>query len=291
MAAQIFELWYKYELLLRISPRNVCDHLQEEYKHTFTDKIGESVIKEPLLTPTFELPSERDIGEMHKQSASQRRKNPKWNTISPLKIVEDEYFKNVKKTPLLFEEVVIRPIPGEESLNVEDHLNKTPLRMGVKELEIHIKRYKGIHLFVLMHGFQGNSYDMRIIRNNIAYVYPDAQFLCSVENENHTEGDIAEMAIKLANEVITYVKDWCPHCSLGRLSFIGHSLGGVVIRAALPYLRQFKDRMYTYITLSSPHLGYMYNSSKLVDAGNIIYIYIYTIYIYRNMDHEEMEEE
>jgi len=32
--------------------------------------------------------------------------------------------------------------------------------------------------------------------------------------------------------------------------------------------------MYTYISLASPHLGYMYNSSKVIEAGIDIYIYI-----------------
>lgn len=52
-----------------------------------------------------------------------------------------------------------------------------------------------------------------------------------------------------------------------RLSFIGHSLGGIIIRAALPHLTEFKNKMYTFMTLSTPHLGYMYNSSSLIDAG------------------------
>ena len=32
-------------------------------------------------------------------------------------------------------------------------------------------------------------------------------------------------------------------------------MGGVIIRSALPYLSSFKDKMHTFITLSSPHLG------------------------------------
>jgi alpha-beta hydrolase superfamily lysophospholipase len=55
---------------------------------------------------------------------------------------------------------------------------------------------------------------------------------------------------------------------LSRVSFIGHSLGGVIIRAALPHLiDDLKDKFYTFLSLSSPHMGYMYNSNKLFDAG------------------------
>jgi hypothetical protein len=42
----------------------------------------------------------------------------------------------------------------------------------------------------------------------------------------------------------------------------------LIIRAALPHLEaELKDKFFTYMSLSSPHLGYMYNSSKLFDAG------------------------
>lgn len=30
---------------------------------------------------------------------------------------------------------------------------------------------------------------------------------------------------------------------------------------------ELRDKFFTYMSLSSPHLGYMYNSSKLFDAG------------------------
>jgi triacylglycerol esterase/lipase EstA (alpha/beta hydrolase family) len=48
---------------------------------------------------------------------------------------------------------------------------------------------------------------------------------------------------------------------------LGHSMGGIIIRCALPKLLKYKDHFYSFITLSSPHLGYIYSTSKLVDAG------------------------
>ena len=75
------------------------------------------------------------------------------------------------------------------------------------------------------------------------------------------------MGERLANEVKQYIQSFCPVSCLARISFIGHSLGGIIIRAALPHLEEFKDKFYTYMSLSSPHMGYMYNSNKLFDAG------------------------
>lgn len=108
---------------------------------------------------------------------------------------------------------------------------------------------------------------MRLLKNNLSLLHPDAMFLASEYNEDKTEGDIFEMGENLAKEVQTYIQSYCPISCLARMSFIGHSMGGLIIRAALPHLEEFKDKFYTYMSLSSPHLGYMYNSNKLFEAG------------------------
>ena len=108
---------------------------------------------------------------------------------------------------------------------------------------------------------------MRLLKNNIALLFPEAMFLCSSSNEDFTEGDILEMGVRLAQEVNTYISQYCPGSSLGKISFIAHSLGGLIVRACLPYLEDHKEKFHNFFTLSSPHLGYMYNPSAIVDAG------------------------
>ena len=75
------------------------------------------------------------------------------------------------------------------------------------------------------------------------------------------------MGERLAKEVNSFIEEWCPNGTLKKLSFIGHSLGGLIIRAALPHLEHLKDKLYSYISLSSPHLGCAYDSSLMVDTG------------------------
>jgi len=55
--------------------------------------------------------------------------------------------------------------------------------------------------------------------------------------------------------------------SVIKISFVGHSLGGLVIRAALEYLEDFKEHFYTIMTLATPHLGYMHSNSRLLSIG------------------------
>ena len=108
---------------------------------------------------------------------------------------------------------------------------------------------------------------MKLLKNHLNLLHPEAMFLCSCINEDNTEGDIGDMGERLANEVTTYISENCPGSSMGRISFIGHSLGGLIIRASLQHLEEFSEKMYTYISLSTPHLGYMYTSSKIIEAG------------------------
>ena len=53
-------------------------------------------------------------------------------------------------------------------------------------------------------------------------------------------------------------------------SFVGHSLGNIIIRSALghPEMRPFLDKIHTFLSLSGPHLGMLYPTSSLVSTGN-----------------------
>ena len=76
-----------------------------------------------------------------------------------------------------------------------------------------------------------------------------------------------EMGKRLADEVKQYIQSFCPLSCINKISFIGHSLGGLIIRASLPHLEEYKAKFFTYMSLGSPHLGYMYNSNQLLNAG------------------------
>ena len=54
---------------------------------------------------------------------------------------------------------------------------------------------------------------------------------------------------------------------MSKLTFIGHSLGGIIVREALKHLNSYKRYFHGYISLGSAHLGYMYNSTSIIDAG------------------------
>jgi hypothetical protein len=44
-------------------------------------------------------------------------------------------------------------------------------------------------------------------------------------------------------------------------------MGGIVVRAALKYLKAFENQFGFYCSLSSPHLGYMNGTDSMIKAG------------------------
>lgn len=46
-----------------------------------------------------------------------------------------------------------------------------------------------------------------------------------------------------------------------------HSLGGIIARACLKYLQSHKSRFNNFVTICSPHLGYLYHSSTLISTS------------------------
>ena len=62
-----------------------------------------------------------------------------------------------------------------------------------------------IHFDMCDHLLCVTSFTYHVGKNNIALLFPEAMFLCSSANEEHTEGDIMEMGVRLAQEVNNYI--------------------------------------------------------------------------------------
>ena len=72
---------------------------------------------------------------------------------------------------------------------------------------------------------------------------------------------------RLVAEILYHI-DTCG-LNPSRISFVAHSLGTIIVRSALarPQMRPLLPRLYTFLSLSGPHLGTLYNTSGLVNMG------------------------
>lgn len=63
------------------------------------------------------------------------------------------------------------------------------------------------------------------------------------------------------------------YCFFFLNSFIGHSLGNLIIRSVLtrPRFKYYLNKLHTFLSLSGPHLGTLYNSSALVNTGKVLF--------------------
>ncbi|KAM3137033.1 hypothetical protein pb186bvf_010946 [Paramecium bursaria] len=253
ISCQLFQMWIKVLDLYRISPRFCVALLQFDSVKLMKSRWQLFQVKQHQTS--WELP--RNLGQEHRQIAERVR-------FEAFKKIQEQNTEDLntfpkENQPVVFEEFIPRSDVDKNEENIVD--------IDVTNTDFDITSYRGIHLIVLVHGFQGNSYDMKLFKNYISLAHPEAMFLCSSINEDNTEGDIEEMGDKLSTEVINFITENCPENTLGRLSFVGHSLGGLIIRACLTKLDKYQDKMYTYISLSSPQLGYVYNANKIIDAG------------------------
>eukprot|EP00301_Raphidiophrys_heterophryoidea_P003858 c11725_g1_i2.p1 GENE.c11725_g1_i2~~c11725_g1_i2.p1 ORF type:complete len:433 (-),score=101.95 c11725_g1_i2:73-1371(-) len=123
------------------------------------------------------------------------------------------------------------------------------------------------HLVVCVHGFGGNSFDLRQLSNYISLQQPRVLFMHSSSNEKKTNDSIQDMGERLAKEIIGFVR--AEPTSIQQVSIIAHSLGGVVARAAIsnPLLASLAPKFHTFVSISCPHLGYMYNHNSYSSKG------------------------
>lgn len=96
-----------------------------------------------------------------------------------------------------------------------------------------------LRVVVFVHGFQGHHLDLRLIRNQWLLIDPKIQVLMSEANEDKTSGDFRDMGLRLAQEVIHFLIRKMDKVSRSgnlkdiKLSFVGHSIGNLIIRTAL----------------------------------------------------------
>jgi hypothetical protein len=84
------------------------------------------------------------------------------------------------------------------------------------------------------------------------------------------------MGKNLRNELIDLFEEKYPEfldpeldSSTVRISFIGHSMGGLMIRSALQEkeLECLHNKLFLFVSLAVPHLGNLFPDSQLVSTG------------------------
>ncbi|MBN3288459.1 F135A protein, partial [Polyodon spathula] len=163
------------------------------------------------------------------------------------------------------EDLKLLKLPGFVYSDVTDLASNIPY-FSMEEDE---SSGEGIHLIICVHGLDGNSADLRLVKTYLELGLPGARidFLMSERNQNDTFSDFDSMTDRLLDEIILYIQIYS--LTISKISFIGHSLGNLIIRSVLarPRFKYYLNKLHTFLSLSGPHLGTLYNSSALVNTG------------------------
>lgn len=128
---------------------------------------------------------------------------------------------------------------------------------------------EGVHLVICVHGLDGNSADLRLVRTYLELGLPmvNFEFLMSERNQGETFEDFETMTDRLVSEISYHIEVFA--LKPAKISFIGHSLGNIIIRSALtrPEMKPYLGCLCTFLSLSGPHLGTLFNNSGLVNMG------------------------
>ena len=248
----------------KLASEHYTDALNLKFHEKLKIRYSHFIIQKTRKVKDFgELGTEDPMGS-HIKEADVKRKGSFLKDIlkkSDLNVENETLFQKIEWSPLLFQEVF-----EKQRTNINNFITSSIKTGGnlknMYKSQLILARKR--HLVVLVHGYGGSHYDMGPYKNFLSMIIPHSVFLASKSNEEMEGKKINQMGKDLANEVIGAIKGYS---NIGKVSFIGHSLGGVISRAALPYLKEYKGKMFTYVSLSSPHLGTVKNSSFLVNTG------------------------
>eukprot|EP00249_Psilotum_nudum_P021203 c28018_g1_i1 orf=264-2459(-) len=214
------------------------------------------------MESTRQFPSKNyyDPAVMSSSQAELRRKTLEEMKGNSRALQDMNIFGNPSQLPILY--VEHRAVPCERS-GPDGLLARAPDHGRV------------LRVVVFVHGFQGHHLDLRLVRNHWLLIDPTMEYLMSETNEDRTTSDFRELGKRLAEEVSAFLKSkfnaFFKGGALGncRLSFVGHSIGNIIIRAALTdiVMEPFLQYLYTFLSISGPHLGYLYSSNALFNSG------------------------
>ena len=126
-------------------------------------------------------------------------------------------------------------------------------------------RPRGKSLTVLIHGYQGCSFDFQKSRNYIKQTCKNSEVIVLESITDRMEESIESLGHTAAHEIESHIDNSV--MTYSALNLVGFSLGGLIARAALKHLTLHQHIFNTLITFSSPHLGISQNDNSLVNLG------------------------
>jgi hypothetical protein len=285
--------------LIKLTDESTNGMLRLQYHSKLRSRFFNFVKINRVKVQSFDQLNKEDQATYHSNYVERMRSSEfykKQMTESTFKVQNQTLVDELKWNPFFFEEIYEKeslhndigmymthnPLINRFNLNCNDRLKNLYITK--------LLRQRKSHLVILCHGYQGKRVDMRILENYFVKIFPHTIFLVSEFNQNMENKRIEDLGRELAREVDTFVSAFTNY---SKISFVGHSLGGIIIRTALPYLKKLRPYMCSYVSLSVPHLGCRGSGNMLVQLGMNLLVSIKKDFIIKQLqmdDHEDIRQ-
>ena len=87
--------------------------------------------------------------------------------------------------PIVFEDLFLKEADDYEGENFETEENNFTIEENTLDYKFNFcflynnSLLRGIHLVILVHGFQGNSFDVKLLKNIMSILHPEILYMCS----------------------------------------------------------------------------------------------------------------
>lgn len=266
------QLWYFLELMVRLN-ESTSAMLRMGFHTKLRNRFFKFVKVSRVPVESFDQLIHEDQATYHNNFIQSKRSSKYFNQIvtkSPFKVENLSLAQELKWNPYFFQEIYEKEsLASEMGMNLGHNplVHKFDLKREDPLQKLYITkllRQRKSHLVILCHGYGGKRTDMRVLLNYFVKIFPHTIFLVSEFNQNMQEKTIDDLGKALAREVETFVSKFSNY---SKISFVGHSLGGIIIRAALPFLKKLRPYMCSYVSISVPHLGCRTSKNVLVNLG------------------------
>jgi hypothetical protein len=267
LSQQVWPRWQRLLELASSQPGGLLEELSREYVEGTTHRFGESLFRESRLFEHCAYNArDGERGVPMALMATSLRSSRYYQQLPPPPLRNQSW--TPAQQPVFFEQRYVSTAAPPPPATPHYQFSWSPKPMDLPPASI-----GGVHLIVFVHGFHGNSYDLRTMRDFLALLHPhkeNLRYLCSSVNEEHTaHASFETLGANLAKEVTAFMRSENIVQSCTRLSFVCHSFGSLIARVALsrPDLAALHPLLHTYISFSGPHLGMLYGSNALVEIG------------------------
>lgn len=184
-----------------------------------------------------------------------------------------QYNIQVEEVPIFILESVIPEIndqqENKQQKNIDPQFQENDYGYVISNIHEAIQQSRNNQeneLIVFVHGLEANNTEMLLLKNYLSATDLQSSYLICTSLENRTHEAIGVQANLIVNEILNFIEK---QENITRISFIAHSLGSLVVRAAIesPEFLPWVNKLNTFVSLSSPHLGVYCGNGTLMSSG------------------------